>query len=1096
MYKKFTQFFCTPEGYIHKFLLIMKLTAVLIIATLLQVSAASFAQKITYVNSSASLKQIFIEIQKQTGYDILISGDALNTEPNQVVNFNRTPLKEVLDKSLQGLSLTYEIEGKTILIKEKSFFSKILAAVSAKNVNGNVVDKEGNPLVGATVIVLGTTNSTSTSLSGSFSLTNVDEGATIRFSYIGYISRDIKASADLSVIKLEIGNSKLDEVKVIAYGTTTQRLSTGSQGSINAADIEKQPVNNILDALVGRIAGLQITQTSGISGAAPKVKIRGQTSILATTDPLYILDGVPVSSAQALTVSGALDNRSLNLLTSLNTTDIESVTVLKDADATAIYGSRGANGVILITTKRGKVGKMAINIRASTGIQRVGNRLNLLDVNQFLAMRKEAFANDVTYGGSTTVPTVTNAPDLLLWDQANVHDWQKEFISKTAVSNDLGLSISGGNENTKYLISAGYHKEGTVMPGDSKFIRKSLAANISSSSENKKFNMEARTTYSETTINLLPTDLVQSIFLAPHYPIYNSDGSPNWTYTTFPLSYTLQHYYAPTTNIGINGLMSYEFIHGLKLKLTGGFNTTTLKMSQEQPLGSFDPTSSSATATLDKQTTDNKNWILEPQLEYSHTFNKHHITALLGSTFQETKYNSLLQKGTNFPNDNLISNIGSAGTITTSSQYTPYNYNAFFGRLSYDFNQEVLANVTFRRDGSSRFGPGNKFGNFGAVGLGWIFTQREWIKDNLPFLSYGKIRGSYGITGNDGIGDFAYLNTYFSGFGGYNGSPGLVPAGIANPDLHWETTKKLEAALELGFLNDRILLSGTYFRNRSGNQLVSNNVSTQTGFFNYPANFPGLVQNKGYELELNTKNIAGAFTWNTSFNFSKSDNKLVEYPDFASSAYTFRYALGESLNVIKAYQLAGLNAKGLPIYKLANGTTGEFPGNDDRIIAGAADPMYGGISNEFSYKGFTFSFFIRYERQVGVPAYYPNNNVGGSSTANWSTFVLGRWQKPGDEANTIIPRFTRNFAYQSFYYLSADQLIQTRHIFRLSNAALAYTLPAAFSSKLKMKRVQLYVNGQNLYVFDQHRAYELDPLTGNQSLPPLRTIIFGMNASF
>lgn len=1083
----------------------MKLTILLMTVSLMQVTAATFGQNFTLKENRISLERVFNEIRKQTGYDVFLSSDEVKLSTKIKVDIADLPLGKAIDKILEGLPLTYTIEQNTIVITEveKDLLDKVFDYFVRIDVGGRVIDKDGNPLAGASVTVKGeATARTTTNSRGEFTLFNINENAILQVNYIGYSMSEVKAGSSPLTVVLESAYNKLDEVQVVGYGTSTQRLGTGSVGTITATTIEKQPINNILDALVGRIAGLQVTQTSGIQGAAPRVKIRGVTNVLSSTstDPLYIVDGVPTTVSRFLSYAGATDNQAFNYSIGLNTDDIESVSVLKDADATSIYGSRGTNGVILITTKRGKAGQMRVNLKAYTGVQKVANRITMLDVNQRTALRQEAFANDQTYGGSTVVPTVTNAPDLLVFDRNASNNWQDLFIGETAVSNDLGLSFSGGSENTRYFVSGGYHKEGSVMPGDSRSIRKSIAANINSTSDNKKLTVEARTSYSESSLNLLPADMVGSIFLAPNVPIYKSDGSPNWDYTNFPYANTLQNYFAPTRNFGINGLLGYEFIPGLKARISGGLNSTTLRMSQEIPVASLNPTTfGGPVATLNKQSTDNTNWIIEPQLEYIRSIKKHDFHVLLGSTFQESEYSSLGQTGTGFANDNLISNLSSAAAIATNTQFTPYTYNAFFGRLSYTFNQEVLANVNFRRDGSSRFGEGHRFGNFGAVGLGWIFTERQWLKDKLPFLSFGKIRGSYGTTGSDALTDFSYLNTYspIGATTGYNGAASLQASGLPNPDLHWETTKKMEAALELGFFNDRVLFSGAYFRNRTKDLLVQTSVSGQTGYFFYTDNFGGVVQNKGYEFELSTKNIQGAFSWNTSLNYSKSDNLLVSYPNFANSGLTFRLNVGSSLNVVKAYRLAGLNAKGVPVYNLANGTTGANPGNNDRAIIGDTDPRHGGISNDFSYKGFNFNFFVSYERQFGVPQYIQQNLVGQSQTSNYNTYVLGRWQKPGDEANTIIPRFTNSFsAYESFYYFSSDRLYKNRHIFRLSNASLGYTLPSSIISKVKLSRAQVYVNGQNLYVFDKHKDKELNPLTGNSSLPPLRTIVFGINASF
>jgi hypothetical protein len=490
-------------------------------------------------------------------------------------------------------------------------------------------------------------------------------------------------------------------------------------------------------------------------------------------------------------------------------------------------------------------------------------------------------------------------------------------------------------------------------------------------------------------------------------------------------------------------------------------------------------------------------WLFEPQAEYNRQWKSHHFKLLIGSTFQKNNSGSTNATGSNFANDALIGDLSAAATQTISTTSTQYAYASAFGRITYDYKQKFLANISFRRDGSSRFGPGRRFGNFGAAGLGWIFSKERFVEESMPFLSFGKLRTSYGITGNDQIGDYGYLSTYSasSSFGGgYNG-PGLTPNGLANPNYGWERNRKFEAGLELGFLKDRILFTGSYFRNRSGNQLVYYNVSIQSGFSGYQANFPATVQNEGMEITLTTQNIHTAdFTWKTTLNLTKSANRLIAFPGIGNSSYYQTYFVGKSLGVRQAYNMTGLSAKGIPFFTDLNqdGTINSL----DRKIVGNNDPFFGGLTNELSYKNVSFSFFINYNRNSNFNNVITASRVGALGT-NATPYILNRWQKPGDEKMTDIPRFTtRSTTYNARFLSQSDVFWRTDNIFRLSNISLTWNLPNGLLQKVKMVHAQLYLHAQNVWVGDKLRKYRLDPQTGNAAMPPLRTITAGLNCTF
>jgi len=977
------------------------------------------------------------------------------------------------------------------------------AFAAGETITGKVIDKDG-PLAGVSVLIKGTNRGTVTDIQGNYKLLVEATDKALIFSFTGLKKQEIEIKGRKVInVTFDEEVSSLDEVQVIGYGKTSRRMSTGGVSAIKAVDIANQPVNNIMDALAGKITGLQIAPTTGVSGAAQQYRIRGKSSFetYTTANPLFLINGLPVNANQNINYGQVLSGGDgLNMLFGLNPADIESVTVLKDAESTAIYGSQGANGVVLITTKQGSSDAgIKINLNMSGGFKKVGHFMDMLDIHQYLAMRREALKND------NIIPTAINAPDLMLWDTTAVHDWQRELIGGTAPTEDVNLTISGGSRNTTFYISGAYHNEGSVMQGaeNSKTERKSFMATINHISDNKKFKMNVQSSYSTTDLNMSYTDFTSYINLAPNYPMYDASGEPNWSAPAgYPLANLLQRFSAPTINFSGNIKVQYEIIKGLNLKANAGFNYTTLNQSYSQPEKSQNPLSSPApVATLNAQTSTNDNWLFEPQAEYIRSIENHHFVFLVGASFQYKMRTNITYTGTGFANDAFINNIGSASTVQVQSSKSPNTFASLFGRISYDYNQELLLNATFRRDGSSKFGPDQKYGNFGAVGLGWIFTKEEFVTSTLPFLSFGKIRASVGTSGNDQIPEYSYVATYQSypgtGTSAYDGLATLQPKSISNDSLNWEINTKSEVALELGLFKDRIWLSGTYFRNRTGNQLIWYSISGQAGFTFYMRNFPAEVQNDGWEFELTSQNIKSKdFNWNTSFNFSLSHTKLISFPGLATSGYRYSYKIGESINRFQPYVLAGLDAKGKPLYVDLNGVGGQTLTAEDRVTDGNRDPLYGGMTNQLSYKGFNLSFTIQYTKTRETSNIIPNGVVGVLNR-NFSPYVLGRWQKPGDEAYTIIPAFsTKIDAYDIMNYGNTVQNITDTHIFRLNNASLSYTVPEKFVNQFKIDHLQLYLNGQNLFVLDKYAKYRLDPASGSTNLPPLRTIVLGLNITF
>lgn len=1083
----------------------MKLTFILLSAAFLQVSAKGLSQNVTLTLRNAPLEKVFREIEKQTGVGFLYTQKMLQDVPTVDINVRNMPLNEVLQHCFKGQLLEYSIRNNTIVIKRKPVTVSVITPPLLPvviTITGKVTDENGNPVASVSVVIPGTSLGSMTNVNGEYSIANAPEKAKLLFSYVGYQSQtiDINGRSLINVVlKLEV--RQLDETVIIAYGTTTRRKSTGSVSSVTSEEIAKQPVGNPLNALQGRIAGAVVIQQNGLPGSRVNILIRGQNSLSNGTQPLYIIDGVPFNiQDQAVPAANDINsfgisaaNRGISPFSVINPADIERIDVLKDADATAIYGTRASNGVVLITTKKGKAGKTKLDVNVYTGAGKVARFVEMMSLKQYLQMRREAFAND----GIT--PTATNAPDLMVWDTTQSIDWQDKYLGGTANTLDAQATISGGDTRTRFLFNTGYHRETTVFPGDFNDARISARFNADHSSLDRKFNISLTSSYSTDKTNLLGTDLASAVYnLPPNMPLYKTDGTIFWNANfTNPESYALAKYIGKTNNFLSNLQLRYTILPGLDLKSSFGFTKITLDQNQQNPVSSKNPLTAALTNSARFANIDQETYIIEPQATYTRSIGKGKLSTLIGTTFQQSLNKSLSINADNYSNPSLLSTVSGAGIVTNSATYTLYKYNSVFGRVNYNLLEKYILNVNFRRDGSSKFGANHRFGNFGSLGAAWVFSNESFAK-KLSFLSFGKLRASYGLTGSDQMQDYQYITLFnaSSGTSAYQGNSVLSPSRINNPELHWETNKKLEFGLDLGFLKDKILLTANYYRNRSGNQLGSLRLGTQSGFNSYQSNFDALIQNSGTEFELNTRNISTKdFEWKTSFNLTIPTTKLLE----ASTQY-FSYnqlLLGKPLSVVFRYEYLGVDpVTGRPQYldqttKLPTFTP-SF--NLDRQPVGYSAPkFYGGISNSLSYKNFELSFFFQFTKQDGnfvqsaTPGTFVNQNI----------YFLNRWRNPGDV--NLLPRAsTTSTVYSSFGISNA--IWGDASFARLRNLSVSYALPQSVLTKLHLAQCRFYIQGQNLATWTKNK-YVSDPETisnTNQSsvvMPPLRVITAGINVS-
>jgi len=1088
---------------------IMKLITLLILLSTYSMFANVKAQNISLNVRQAPLKTVLKEIEQQSGYVFWYKTNALNKAGKVNVELKGATLKEALDACFDRQPYTYEIIDQTILVKPKpkTIIERIESFINKINVSGKVIDEQGKPIPGVNISIKGSATAATTDNAGQYSI-EAEESSILVFSYIGYDVQEIAVNQRKVInVRLKQSDNQLDQVQVIGYGTTTRRLSTSNVHSIKADAIARQPVNNPLLALQGRVPGLLINQTSGYAGSNVDVTVQGLNSMRSGNEPFYVIDGVPYTPRQINSgvTPGIFPGLGGSTMNFINPADIESVEILKDADATAIYGSRAANGAILITTKKGKAGQTKVDLNMQSGIGHITRRLKMMNTEEYLAMRREAFKNDGTTPGAADYDLNGT------WDQSRYTDWQEELLGGNAHFTNAQASISGGTQSTQFLASAGYVKETTVLPGDYNDTKGNVHFNLNHHSPNQRFTFNLSTTYLKDVNKLPPVDLsTYAINLVPNAPaLYTESGAINWapmagnpSSVTFdnPIALLETQYRAITNNLISNAIVGYQIIPGLQIKSSFGYNLIRTNEYTKTPQTRFSPavtTNARSAANADKSI---ESYIVEPQLTYERDFSFGHFDLLLGSTFQQSKSDNLSVRGTTFGSDSQLDNISAASTFSIISKLqSEYRYSAIFSRINYRLKDRYIINLTARRDGSSRFGSENLFNNFYSAGGAWIFSEESFIKNSLRFLGFGKLRLSYGTTGNDQIGDYQFLNLYnnYSVAVPYQQTTGLAPAGHANPYLQWEETNKLNLGLDLGFFSNRLLFNINYFRNRSSNQLLPYPLPFDTGYNSITSNLPATVQNTGLEFLIDAVLVkAGDFKWEASFNLTVPKNKLVDFPGLAQSTLASSYYIGKSISTQKAYDLIGVNpTTGFYEFRAANGNVTNTPSSltDQTVLINTDAKFYGGFSNTLSYKGFSFDFLFQFNKQTAKTFKFgtanPGNFFGG--LYNQPRSILSYWKNPGDVTGymkisraSLVSTMNSNVRSSQAAYGDASYI-------RLKNASLSYSLPQSVLQRLKLNQLKVFLQGQNLLTITKFEGGDPETRTA-PGYPPLQVYTLGL----
>lgn len=1130
---------------------IMKLTFIIMTLFLMQVSASTLAQRITLQENNSSLKKVFTEIRKQTGYIVLCQSEQLNSAKPVTIKLDNVSLEDGLKQILEGQNLDFSIEDKSIVIKQKApdILDKIKKIVAIpSDITGIVTDSAGHPLLGATVSLKETKFYTLTDIKGNFRLSNVPKGKyTLAVTYVGYAKLERVIATDGTPTNLYLvlhpATSQLDQIQIVAYGTTTRRNNIGSIYTVTAAQIEKQPVTNILNALEGQVPGLNITPTSGVPGSRTLAQVRGQnnlasastsTSVLNTYDqPLFIVDGVPMPlQNQALigggfasaAFNGPLGNQTgLSSINGINPLDIESISVLKDADATSIYGSQGSNGVVLITTKRAKAGADALSVTFNQGMTQSTRTTPMMSTQQYLSMRNEGLTND------QLTPDPAYDPDITSFDQNKNTDWVKKFFGGTARYTDLHANLSGGNVNNSYLISGGYTRNTYNFPGDMADNRYTLHSSFTHTSNNKKFKLDFGTDYSYGVNNNSgePASLV-GFTMAPNFPdLLDSNGNPIWSYKGYsysggfqknPLAYLKESASNGTHNLNTHINASYKILPNLTVSLNAGYARTSENFIYALPIGAQDPQySPTGSSTFSFRNTDVINII--PQINYDKQIGKGKLSVLIGGSYKKNYSTGYDINGSGYTSDELLNSTIGATSYQIDNSASYYKYVDAFARINYNWDGKYIINLTGNRNGSSNFGPGKRYGSFGSAGLGWIFSEENWVRNNLTFLSFAKIAANYGTSGSDGVAPYQYQpNWRVAGSYPYQGLTGYYPVTPMNPVYAWALNKKFNEQIDLGFFHNQLLVNFTLYQNLATNQLVSYLEPIQTGFSGITANAPYQVKNKGWELSINSGNIkAGDFSWAGSLNIYHNTNTLASFPNIENTPYASYYIVGKPLSNIKLIPYEGVNPQtGLFQFKAADGTITSNPklrsgfnnvGGDETQLVDINPKLQGGFGNTFTYKRLSLYLFFNFSIQKG-PNYlysiYSNSITAlpGTPLVNEPAILYGKeWKKPGDQAT--VQQFIEGNAGSvtdlqasnaAAAFAASTGAFGDASYIRLKTASLSYRLPDSWTKKMALKSCSFYVSGQNLFLITGYKLGDPEALD-LFNIPPQRTIVAGINVS-
>ncbi|AEV98193.1 SusC/RagA family TonB-linked outer membrane protein [Niastella koreensis] len=1146
-----------------KLLLVMKLTVLLLTTAFLNVSANGLSQTVTFAGKQVSLEKVFTVVEQQTGYVFLYTKDMLKDAGTVTLNVHDQPLAQFLETLFANRPIGYKLSVKSILLSRRVPPITVLEQPKPfAEIKGVVRDKDGHPLAGANVVLNNSNTGVNTQSDGSFSI-NANTGDVLTISSVGYTTITVKITSATQplTITLERATTKLDEIEVIAYGYGTQKKGniTGAIAKIGEKQIQDRPITRIEQALQGQVAGVAVRNTTGAPGADITVQVRGAASISGTATPLYVVDGVP------------LDN-----LSGINPSDIASIDVLKDASSAAIYGSRGSNGVIIITTKRGKPGKPTLSLNAYTAVAQAERKVDVLTSDEWIDFNKKWLdhvwttatglpatatqAERIAYAQSKTGKTYTTRTDLMgirttygiydpFWgtDALDPIDWQNVVLRKAPVNN-LELRASGATDAVNYSVSGGVYDQNGIIVG-SNYRRYSFRGNMEAKvSDRVKIGLNISPSVGTITgANVDGKDNAVSRMLSlPGWVLAGTGkqagAQPSKYYDGWGPGPNIISPYVQAADydrinkdLRLNTAFSTEvnIINGLDVRGLVGWNYRTNSERTYNPTwaqATWDQATPGQLSTSKKTTIISNSLLLQATATYRKQIGLHGINLLFGASQETFNADSTNQQATGFPDDKTyIFDLSRAKTINANSINSAKNaLISYFGRAEYNFDNKYLLAGSLRRDGSSKFGPSNRWGIFPSLSAGWIMSQEAFL-NNFNWLSMAKLRAAWGQAGNDRIGNSAFLSgmailNYPTGTS-QTSTNGYVVGNISNSKLRWEKTNSYNLGLDIGFFNNRITMSADVYYKKTTDLLLNAPVSLTTGFTNMYDNV-GSVDNKGFELEINTANIAQKnFRWNTAVNVSLNRNKITSLTNDNADiklgqGNTIIQRVGSPINSYYLLRTAGVlresdfskDASGnlianVPIY------SGQKPGDtkyidskpdgkidaDDYVVAGSFQPKFEyGITNTFSYRNWDLSILIQgrvggkllsigsraWNRATNDPRY--NYMASWLKDAYWSEAEPGNGKVPAF-FSAVTSQYDDNWMYSAAYL-------------RIKNVTLGYNMQVL---KKAFRSIRVYASCDNVWLFDKYYpGYSPEGATQDNasadwgSYPQARTFAFGLTATF
>ena len=979
-------------------------------------------------------------------------------------------------------------------------------AAQNKTIKGRVTEDGKKPLSNASIIVKGTTVASKTNEEGYYSITIPANGRVLKFSSLNFEDQEVNigSKSEINVILVNTV-SDLQQVIVTGYGTTKKATNTGSIATVKASEIENLPFSSVDKALQGKVAGLQSVATSGQPGASQAILIRGASSISASNAPLWVVDGVPINAGDAsrLQTTG-------NLLSTLNPNDIESISVLKDAASQSIYGSRAANGVIVVTTKKGKSGKTKFRFDTELGnsdVAYVNEKYKPLDANEYINLTREGLVN----AGASAAQTTSILNSLGQGNGINFNWFDN--IMRVGQQKQYNLSAEGGNDKTTFFLSGGHFaQEGTSI--NSQLKRNNVNFRITNKATDKLtigLNLNAGNVSQRAPLagGAFGNPLLSTYFLLPTYSAYKPDGTYNYIlngglHNTVALSEMDKRFLRQSSIRGsVNG--EYKILDNLKFRSVYGIDYNALEEDQYNNPLHGDGLASNGRAFSYYTRYFNYVWTNTLDLQQNITRNGDLSSSTqIGYEAQKSAgYFSTLQAQQFPPSLSLTYPASGASPTTASATISDYTFESQFASTNLNYKNRFVLSGSFRRDGSSRFSAKNRYGNFWALGATWNIDREDFMANNKIFDQL-KLRGSYGVNGNAGIGNYDAPALYGFGFN-YNQLPGSAPTNVGDENLTWELNKPMNIGLDFSVLKNRVNVTVDYYIRKSENLLLSVPLSNTSGFGSATRNI-GSMENKGLELSLNIVPIQTKdLRWDLDFNFSNNKNTITSLPnkaDILSGNFIIRQ--GQSLNTFFLREWAGVDiSTGDPLWYTNDkhqASSNVYPGANARILAGQALPkFFGSLTNALTYKGFNLSaqLYYNFGNQVFDTwrGYYLGSGFGASF--NKVKRQLDAWKQPGDI--TDVPKYVyngnKNFNAGSTYNLNDGSFVRVRDI------QFGYTLPKAYTEKLKIGNANFYVRGTNLFTWVKDKNLPFDPEQGTGSTSNLnvfipKTVTVGLSLAF